>query len=759
MRCSIFKAGGAMNYSYLNENQIKAVKQIEGPLLILAGAGSGKTSTMTSRIAYMLECGVKPYNILAVTFTNKAANEMKNRVINLTGEDKGLWIMTFHSMCLRILRYHSDRIGYKPGFVVYDDSDKKTALRSVIKSNNLDDKIYSVAYLSKIISSCKEKSMTPEEYLKENDGYDVRSKKVYLAFKSYNELLRKNNAMDFDDLLLNCVKLLENEDDVLSYYQNRFKYIMVDEYQDTNYLQYKIIQYLSQAYRNLCVVGDDDQCIYEWRGADIRNILDFEKDFPEALVIKLEQNYRSDNNILNLANSVIKNNMGRKRKTLWSNKELGDKITYARLDDEKAEARYIANEICKLKGKGYEYKDIAILYRKNILSRSFEECFPHYNIPYRVLAGLRYYDKKEIKDMLSYMRLIENPDDDFAFERIINEPKRGIGKTTVEKIKELAKHSNMSCFETLKNEDILNKLTKKSKPLAVEFIELIETCREQIGEISLEDLYDNLLIKTGYLKTLEMQNTIEADTRVENIMEFKSVIASFQGKSEEYLADDEMINSNIEASERTELGLFLENITLTAEIDNHDEKEDAVVLMTMHSAKGLEFPIVFIPGMENGVFPGNNSFDKDKIEEERRLCYVGITRAKKKLYLTSVIERMLYGRRDYMRESMFLEEMDRNLMDGDRLDKEGHNKYLKPDDGYYGETPKKPFDALKYAKNNVKEKAFNNDNLKKGDKVRHQKFGIGLIIETDNKTLTIMFDDYGRKKIGKGFVKLDKVGD
>jgi len=748
-----------MNYSYLNDNQVKAVKQIEGPLLILAGAGSGKTSTMTSRIAYMLECGIKPYSILAVTFTNKAANEMKNRVLDLTGENNGLWIMTFHSMCLRILRYNSDVIGYKPGFVVYDESDKKTALRSIIKENDLDDKIYTVAYLNKIISGCKEKAMSPEEYLKENDGYDIRSKKVYSAYKSYATLLRKNNAMDFDDLLLNCVKLFEKEDQVLSYYQNKFKYIMVDEYQDTNFLQYKIIQYLSKTYRNLCVVGDDDQCIYEWRGADIRNILNFEKDFPEATIIKLEQNYRSDNNILNLANSVIKNNVGRKRKTLWSQKNVGDKITYARLDNEKAEARYIASEICSLKEKGYEYKEIAILYRKNVLSRTLEECFPNYNIPYRVLSGKRYYDKKEIRDMLAYMRLIENPEDDFAFIRVVNEPKRGIGKTTIDKISEIAKDNGVGCFETLKSEEVLSKLTKKSKPLAIKFINTIETCRSQMEETTLEDLYDALLIETDYLKTLEMQNTIEADSKIENIMEFKSVIAGFQGKSDEFLVEEEMMENGIESPKRTELGLFLENITLTAEIDNHDEKEDAVVLMTMHSAKGLEFPAVFMPGMENGVFPGNNSFEKDKLEEERRLCYVGITRAKKKLYLTSAAERMLYGKRDYMRESLFLEEMDRSLMNGDRLDKEGHKKYLKPDDGYYGTSPQKPFDSLKYAKNGVKNKKFDNDNIICGDIVKHQKFGKGIVLEVDAKTITILFDDYGKKKIGKGFVKLEKIGE
>ena len=742
-----------MNYNLLNDNQLKAVKHIEGPLLILAGAGSGKTSTMTNRIAYMLELGINPYNILAVTFTNKAANEMKNRVYDLAGENRGLWIMTFHALCLRILRYHSELVGYKAGFVVYDENDKKTALRSVIKNNGLDDKIYSVAYLNKVISDCKEKGMSPDDYLKENGDYDIRSKKVYIAYKAYRELLKKNNAMDFDDLLLNCVKLLEENDDVLEYFQNRFRYIMVDEYQDTNYLQYKLIKYLADGYRNLCVVGDDDQCIYEWRGADIRNILDFEKDFPDALTIKLEENYRSDNNILDLANSVIKNNIGRKKKVLWSQKDRGDKITYARLDDEKAEARYIASEILNLKERGYEYKEIAILYRKNILSRSFEECFPHYNIPYRVLAGFRYYDKKEIKDMLSYMRLIENPDDDFAFERVINEPKRGIGKKALEKIKDWAEANGTNCLKALKSQEVLDSLSSKSKCLAIEFMEMIEEISCQLENITLEDIYDNLLVRTGYLSALENQNTIEAETRMENIMEFKSVIANFKGSIDEFNPDEDLRKN------RTELGLFLENITLTAEIDNHDEKENAVVLMTMHSAKGLEFPVVFIPGMENGVFPGNNSFDNDKLEEERRLCYVGITRAKKKLYLTSASERMLYGRRDYMRESLFLEEMDKNLMDGDRIDKEGHNKYRRLQDGYSGEVAAKPFDALKYAKTSIKNKVFNNEDINMGDRVKHEKFGEGLVIETDAKTITIIFDKFGRKKIGKGFVKLEKVGE
>ena len=753
-----------MNYNNLNSKQIEAVKQIDGPLLILAGAGSGKTSTMTNRIAYMLEQGVSPYNILAVTFTNKAANEMRNRVESLTKSRNGLRVMTFHAMCLRILRYHAEILGYRNGFVVYDEKDKKTAIKSIIKEYNLDDKIYSVKYLTSVISKCKEKQMSPLEYIEKNGDYDVKSKKTFLVYRSYVALLKKNNAMDFDDLLLKCVELLEKDEKVLHHYQNRFKYIMVDEYQDTNFLQYKLIKYLSSASRNLCVVGDDDQCIYEWRGADIRNILDFEKDFPEAVVIKLEQNYRSDNNILNLANSVIKNNRGRKSKALWSDKKDGEKITYARLDSEKAEARYIGNQIKILVSEGYRYNDLAILYRKNALSRSFEDIFVYEEIPYRVLAGQKYYERKEIRDVIAYMRVVENPDDNFSLMRIINEPKRGMGKVTVDKIIAYAKVEEISLMEALHRKEILESLSNKSKPLVENFIELIDECREEIENASIADIYDNLIIRSGYLKTLEDADSVEAESKIENIMDFRSVIVEFEKakeaiKSQE--ADDEKLLAldGFQVHERSPLSEFVEKITLMAEVDNHDEKHDAVVLMTLHSAKGLEFPVVFIPGMENGVFPGNNSLEDDKLEEERRLCYVGITRAKKKLFLTSAAERMLYGKRDITLESLFLEEMDKNLMDGDRLDKEGRTKYKRIEDGYGGNPPMKPFDNLKYAKSMAKQKTISNDNINSGDRIKHDKFGEGLVIETDARTITIMFDSVGRKKIGKGFVNLKKLGE
>lgn len=761
---SKFSAGGQMNYNYLNSKQIEAVEQIDGPLLILAGAGSGKTSTMTNRIAYMLEQGVNPYSILAVTFTNKAANEMRNRVEILTESMNGLWIMTFHAMCLRILRYHAEVLGYRNGFVVYDEKDKKTAIKSIIKEYNLDDKIYSVKYLTAVISKCKEKQMSPLEYIETNADYDLKSKKTFLVYRSYVALLKKNNAMDFDDLLLKCVELFEKDEKVLHHYQNRFKYIMVDEYQDTNFLQYKLIKYLSSANRNLCVVGDDDQCIYEWRGADIRNILDFEKDFPEAVVIKLEQNYRSDNNILKLANSVIKNNRGRKSKVLWSDKKDGEKITYARLDSEKAEARYIGNQIKMLVNEGYRYNDLAILYRKNALSRSFEDIFVYEEIPYRVLAGQKYYERKEIRDVISYMRAVENPDDNFSLMRIINEPKRGMGKVTVDKIIAYAKVEGISLMEALHRKEILESLSSKSKPLVEKFVELIDECREQIENASIADIYDNLIIKSGYLKTLEDADSVEAESRIENIMDFRSVIVEFEKakesiKSQE--ADDEKLlaQDGFRVNERSSLSEFVEKITLMAEVDNHDEKHDAVVLMTLHSAKGLEFPVVFMPGMENGVFPGNNSLEDDKLEEERRLCYVGITRAKKKLFLTSASERMLYGKRDITLESLFLEEMDKRLMDGDRLDKEGRSKYKRIEDGYGGNPPIKPFDNLKYAKSMAKQKTISNDNINAGDRIKHDKFGEGLVIETDAKTITIIFDSVGRKKIGKGFVNLKKLGE
>jgi len=774
-----------MDLSRLNKEQQEAVKHMEGPLLILAGAGSGKTTMMTHRIAYMLEKGVSPYNILAVTFTNKAAGEMKDRIESLTGGTRGMWVMTFHAMCVRILRNHGDVLGFKNGFSIYDESDKKALLKRIVKDLKIDEKIYPVSYLGSVISSCKEAEEDPDDYI-ENNSMNFKAETVAKVYARYMEDLQQNNAMDFDDLLWNAVKLFEASSEVLSYYQQRFKYIMVDEYQDTNYLQYKLIHALAEKSHNLCVVGDDDQCIYQWRGADIRNILDFEKDFPETKVVKLEQNYRSDANILDLANSVIANNRNRKAKELWTDRNEGSKITYRRLEDEQREAWYVGGEIQRLHDEeGIPFNDMAILYRKNAQSRPFEEKFSFRGIPYRVLGGTRFYDRKEIKDVMSYMHLVENPSDDVAMARIINEPKRGLGPKSLGGIVSYAKAYKLSIFEALKEQEVLGSLSRKSRAAVEDLVTMLDELGAEQDNMELSDIYDNLIRRSGYLTALEAENTVEADARIENILELRSVIAEFEEKAAGSVLTDEedefreerdrLREDGFDVKEPTLLQSFLERIALLSDIDNRDESEDAVVMMTLHSSKGLEFPVVFMPGMENGLFPGSTSMDDpSKMEEERRLCYVGITRAMRKLYLTGAQTRMLYGRTDFTIESEFMREMDTNLLEGDptvaertasaggiRGDggilgmREFKGRYEGSADGYDASFSK-PFDALKFAKKQAS-KGISNEGFEAGDRIRHPKFGEGLLIDQDAKTLTIAFDSVGIKKLGKGFVKLTKV--
>ena len=771
----------------LNSEQIKAVRQIDGPVLILAGAGSGKTATMTHRIAHMVESGVDPHNILAVTFTNKAAAEMRSRIEKLVGDSAGMWVMTFHAMCLRMLRYSCESLGYKSGFTVYDETDKKTLIKKIVKEHEIDDKTTPVAMLGAVISKCKEREESPDDFLSYSAGLP-RDKAIFHVYSEYNKALMANNAMDFDDLLWNAVKLLEQERSVLDYYANRFRYIMVDEYQDTNHLQYKLISMLASGHGNICVVGDDDQCIYQWRGADIRNILDFENDFGNAFTVRLEQNYRSDANILRLANSVIKNNKERKQKALWTDREDGHKVTYKRFDDEKQEAYWIGSEIERLRDEeGYDYKDFAVLYRKNAQSRSFEEKFSFRGLPYRVLAGLRYYDRKEIKDVMAYLRLIENPSDNVSMLRVINEPKRGIGGKTLQVIEEYANAYGQSIYEALCEEELVSGFGNKCRESIRQFISMLQDIRAEQENLTISDIYDNILNRSGYLKSLENAGSVEADARIENIMEFKSVISEFEkGQADGSVAalHDEMqrerlalMGEGIEAEETSDLGVFLEQISLMSDIDNHDENEDAVVLMTLHSAKGLEFPVVFMPGMENGVFPGIGAFDEDhNMEEERRLCYVGITRAEKKLYLTGARTRMLYGKTDFQTESLFLDEMDRNCMDGDETinDKVSLGSGLRGEsdisgdyffggrrhgtlDGYSDKPAAKPFDSLKASKRDTKGKEIIAQEFETGDMLRHPKFGVGMLIEQDEKTMTVIFDEAGQKKLGKGFVKLEKI--
>ena len=742
----------------LNPQQREAAVHKDGPLLILAGAGSGKTSTMTHRIAYLIkEEGVAPYNILAVTFTNKAAKEMRDRVEDLIGQGINMWILTFHSACLRILRKHAEAIGYNNDFVVYDPTDQKVVIKNCIKQQNVDEKKYSPQYILSIISDCKEKAISPSKFAEVN-GLDFKSKIVYELYAAYEAVLKKNNAMDFDDLILRTVQLFEKNDDILAYYQDKFKYIMVDEYQDTNYMQYRFIKLMAEAHNNICVVGDDDQCIYQWRGADIKNILDFEKDFKHTKVIKLEQNYRSHANILDAAHSVIEKNKGRKPKKLWTDKEKGEKIKYYRADNEKEEARYIAAEIDRLHSQDLKYSDFAVLYRTNAQSRTFEEALSSMEVPYRVLGGTRYYDRKEIKDIMAYMRLVQNTADDLSLTRIINEPKRGIGDKTLEKVRALATFRGVSLFELLTDDSMIEELLPtKAEESVKEMIAVLRQFSQEKDNLKVSDIYDGLLVRTGYLKSLEQQNTVESDGRIENLLEFKSVIYDYE-------------KENLQLS----LSEFMERIALMAEIDNHDAGENAVVLMTLHSAKGLEFPVVFMPGMEDGLFPGWRAFEKaDGVEEERRLCYVGMTRAMQRLYLTSAELRTLYGKTDYTKESMFLRELDKSLMDGDAIyeKKSSGGGYAgasgrNPDwsqggenDGYAGSEIFRPFEQLKYIKQSQTASAGKSGGpeLQNGDKVSHSKFGEGLVLAIEGSTVTIAFDSVGVKKLAKDIAPIKKI--
>ncbi len=744
-----------MNLDHLNPEQRKAATHVDGPLLILAGAGSGKTATMTHRIAYLIEQGVSPYQILAVTFTNKAAGEMRERVEKLVGRCPGMWIMTFHAMSLRILREHCERIGYQHNFVVYDTIDQKTLIKTIMKEQNIDAKLYPQAYLSAAISKQKEHDVSPREYL-ETEADNFRSKVIGSVYRAYQEQLKRNNAMDFDDLLVNALHVLRDNPDILADYQHRFRYILVDEYQDTNHIQYEIIRLLAKARQNLCVVGDDDQCIYQWRGADISNILNFEKDFPQARVIKLEQNYRSYGNILAAAHSVIRNNRGRKAKKLWTDKEAGDKIVYRRCDSDKEEAYYIAQEIDLLKNGQRTYDDFAILYRTNAQSRLFEDALKRRGIPYQILSGFSFYERKETKDMICYMRLVVNPADDLALKRVINEPKRGIGAVTLGKLEALARVHGLSLLDILSQDEISYSLPAKAQKAVGEMVRIIRLCAQEKENLRVSDIYDQLLVKSGYLKALEAEDTQEAASRIENLMDFKSFIYDYEKEKED-------------TDEKATLEEFLEKVATNGDADKLEEGTGKVTLMTMHSAKGLEFPIVFLPGMEDGLFPGHRALDNENgMEEERRLCYVGMTRAREKLFLTGAAYRVLYGHGEYTRESTFLRELDKSLLDeaGDTVFTAGRrtNNFLGVDTGSpdgFSEPAFRPYpayDPLKYARQAVRENTRSaGRSFTAGERVRHGKFGEGMVLEVDDKTVTVIFDSVGRKKLAKDIAPIEKL--
>ena len=644
----------------LNEMQQQAVEHVNGPLLILAGAGSGKTRVITYRAAYLInQCGVAPRNILAITFTNKAANEMRERICKEVGHGgDAVWAATFHSTCVRILRRFIDRLpyGYTKNFTIYDSDDQKRLMKQVLKNLQLDPKLYKDRTMLNAISSAKDELVSPIEYKDKasgNYGMGVEAR----VYSAYQEELRKNNALDFDDLIVKTVELFQDHADVLSYYQDKFRYIMVDEYQDTNTAQFELIRLLAKKNRNLCVVGDDDQSIYKFRGANIHNILDFEKVYPDAMVIRLEENYRSTGNILDAANAVISNNLSRKGKTLWTRNEEGEKVSFHRLDNAYEEARYISDSIRRaVKFEGASYQDHAVLYRTNAQSRILEEQFVLSGIPYKIVGGVNFYARKEIKDLVCYLQALENPSDDLSIQRILNVPKRGIGNTTVERLQAYAAENGISFFDAMKKAKEIPSL-KRSAGKIQNFTSFLEEMQEKKDEVPVSQLLQEIIDQTGYVRLLEAEHTDESAARVENIDELVNKVVSYEQ----------------DAQEPTLAG-FLQEVSLVADIDNYSEDQDYVVLMTLHSAKGLEFDHVFLAGMEDGLFPGFLSIlsgDASEMEEERRLCYVGITRARKKLDLTSAAQRMTHGEIKFNPVSRFVKEIPRELLDGDDPGSEG----------------------------------------------------------------------------------------
>jgi len=761
----------------LNEPQRQAVMATDGPLLILAGAGSGKTRVLTHRTAYLIEeCGVNPYNIMAITFTNKAAGEMRERIDQMVGYgSESIWVCTFHSTCVRILRRYIDRLGFGTNFTIYDSDDQKTLMKDICKRLEIDTKMYKEKMFLSAISSAKDELIDPIEFETRAAGDYVKRKQAQV-YREYQQALKQNNALDFDDLIMKTVELFKLDKEVLASYQDRFRYIMVDEYQDTNTAQFELIRLLALKYQNLCVVGDDDQSIYKFRGANIYNILNFEHHFPDATVIKLEQNYRSTQNILDAANAVIANNQGRKEKRLWTDNGAGDKITFEQLDTAAEEADFVARDIARRVRKGeYQYKDCAILYRTNAQSRLFEERFITANIPYKIFGGVNFYARKEVKDLLAYLKTIDNGQDDLAVRRIINIPKRGIGAASINKVALYAQEQEISFYDALcvaEQVPGLGKAAAKIRP----FVLFIQSMKAKAKLLSVADLLQEVIETTGYVRELEAEGTDEAEARIENI--------------------DELISKAVDYAEGEEaptLNGFLENVALVADIDSFDENSDYVVLMTLHSAKGLEFPNVYLAGLEDGLFPSYMSITSDnsqaEIEEERRLAYVGITRAKKNLTITSARVRMVRGQTQYGKVSRFVREIPPELLSGkiyepktkeDPIEQSTFQKARKAfrtvpsygGSGYgkeVGEGYGSTFRSSKATKP-VYTKVENQRDFgsaggalsyQVGDRVRHIKFGDGEVMAIvsggRDYEVTVDFDKVGTKKMFASFAKLKKI--
>ena len=741
-------------YDTLNEQQREAVYHTEGPLLILAGAGSGKTRVLTHRIAYLIEeRGVNPWNILAITFTNKAAGEMRERVDDIVGfGSESIWVSTFHSTCVRILRRHIDRLGYDTNFTIYDTDDQKTLMRDICKYLQIDTKIYRERNLLAAISAAKNEMVSPKEFRLRAEG-DFSRQKIAGVYEEYEKQMRANNALDFDDLLVKAVQLLKTQPDVLDYYQERLRYIMVDEYQDTNNVQFQFVSTLAAKYRNLCVVGDDDQSIYKFRGADIRNILNFENVFEDAKVIKLEQNYRSTGTILDAANAVIRNNRGRKDKTLWTDNGQGEKIELRQFDTGYDEAEYIVGDIRGHVDSGdCSYNDNAVLYRTNAQSRLFEEKLVPATIPYELVGGVNFYARREIKDLLSYLKTIDNGKDDLAVRRIINVPKRGIGLTSVNRVQEYALQRGVSFYEAVLGADLIPGIGR-GLPKLESFAALIEHFRSEAGKMSILELLEDIIETTGYIEELKTEGEIEAEARIENIDELKNKAADYEESCQE-------------RGEAPTLGGFLEEVALVADIDSLDEDSDYVVLMTLHSAKGLEFPHVYLAGLEDGLFPSYMTVTSDnpeELEEERRLCYVGITRAMKQLTLTCARRRMVRGETQYNKMSRFLKEIPADLLStGMRFEREEkeeaprQSSWQQARQAFHTKAFSSPRPVQQF-----KVAGGNGPGYDVGDRVRHVKFGEGLvtaIVEGGRDyEVTVEFDSAGTKKMFAAFAKLQKI--
>lgn len=755
----------------MNEKQAEAVQTTEGPLLIMAGAGSGKTRVLTHRIAYLIdEKMVNPWNILAITFTNKAAREMRERALNLTPAAQDTLIATFHSMCVRILRRDADHIGYNRNFTIIDPGEQKTLMKRILKEANLDPKKWEPKTLLNTISNAKNDLLDPEAYegqINARNPYELLTARVY---KTYQAELRKAESMDFDDLIMQTLRLFDKNPDVLAYYQGKFQYIHVDEYQDTNHAQYQLVKLMAQRFKNICVVGDADQSIYGWRGADMQNILDFEKDYPDAKVVLLEENYRSTKTILQAANNVINNNVNRRPKKLWTQNNDGENILYYRANDERDEAIFAASTINEQVQAGRKYSDFAVLYRTNAQSRTIEEAFLKSNIPYSMVAGTKFYSRKEIRDVISYLNVIANPRDNMSFERIVNEPKRGVGPSALEKLRNFADMQGKSLAESTLDitlSDIRGKAAGEIYNLGLIF----DFLRSFIETSSITELVEEMLDRAGYMKFLRMQANLEAQTRIENIEEFLSVTKNFDEKSEVPL--DEMTGEPIKETGLDRLSRFLNEVSLLSEVDEYEEASDAVTMMTLHAAKGLEFPVVFLIGMEENIFPLSRvNDDPDELEEERRLAYVGITRAEEFLYMTNANQRVLYGKTSYNRPSRFISEIDDELLDYGGIARKANSSFnasYKMAGGAtrFG-TGMSMTDALHQRKaavnsgaSRVIEKAdVATEDWTIGDTAVHRKWGEGIVLAVTgtgkNMELKIKFPEVGMKRLLAAMAPIEK---